>query len=539
MLYVYFFLILISILGYGFFVSTSIIHFNKSNLGYQGIVGLFSLLLISYISTQFIAHNIVFNTLVLLIGLIFFSMNIKKMHINKKSFQLFFFLTFLSLIFISIGKNHDDFFYYHFPYILILTEYAHPLGLGNMNHGFKTHSSIFLLSSLFHLPGANYNLFHLVPAYILIFSNYIILKLIFNKEIKKDYKFITFLSLSSLVFINIFFYRLGEHGSDRSAMILIIILIINIFYFINKKRKSKEAVDDNFLKIFTIIFTMIVSLKAFYLTYLIFFIPLILIVYKKKKSLRLFFNLNLLLCILLFGFVILTNFFNTGCLLFPEKRTCFFNMPWSISLETVEYLRIHYENWAKAGSGAGYSLNDEAKLEYISDFNWIYNWLDKYFFNKISDLLYSLGFIVLIFFILFKGSKSPKKYHRKYKIIFFSLILIFVLWFMLHPTLRYGGYHLFFLLIFIPVSLFLEKLSKNIKNLDNKIMVIVIITALLFIGRNSNRLIKEYKIYSYKPFTNVNYPLHDDGFRYRSIFKKKIKENQAIEIYKNRYIFYR
>ena len=64
------------------------------------------------------------------------------------------------------------------------------------------------------------------------------------------------------------------------------------------------------------------------------------------------------------------------------------------------------------------------------------------------------------------------------------------------------------------------------------------ITALIFIGRNSNRLIKEYKIYSYEPFTNVNYPLHDDGFRYRAIFKKKIKENQAVEIYKNRYIFY-
>ena len=59
------------------------------------------------------------------------------------------------------------------------------------------------------------------------------------------------------------------------------------------------------------------------------------------------------------------------------------------------------------------------------------------------------------------------------------------------------------------------------------------ITALIFIGRNSNRLIKEYKIYSYEPFTNVNYPLHDDGFRYRDIFKKKIKENQAVEIYKN------
>ena len=102
----------------------------------------------------------------------------------------------------------------------------------------------------------------------------------------------------------------------------------------------------------------------------------------KQSHVKLFFNLNLLLCTLLFAFVILTNFFNTGCLLFPEKRTCFFNVPWSIPLDTVEYLRIHYENWAKAGSGAGYSLNDEAKLEYISNLNWVNNWIDRYFFNK-------------------------------------------------------------------------------------------------------------------------------------------------------------
>ena len=537
MLFFYYPIILISILGYGFFVSNKIIKFKLSNLGYQGIVGIFSLLLISYISIQFIPHGIIFNLSVLLLGFFLFLFNFKKNITNVKNFKLLIIVVFLSLILILVGKNHDDFYYYHFPYILTLTEYTHPIGLGNMNHGFKTHSSIFLLSSLFHLPGAKYNLFHLAPAYILIFSNYIILKLIFNKEIKKNYKFITFLSLSSLVFINIFFYRLGEHGSDRSAMILIIILIINIFYFINKK--TKESADDNFLKIFTIIFTIIVSLKAFYLSYIIFFIPLVLNIYNKTKSVRLFFNLNLLLCILLFGFVILTNFFNTGCLLFPEKRTCFFNVPWSIPLETVEYLRIHYENWAKAGSGAGYSLNDEAKLEYISDFNWINNWVDRYFFNKISDLLYSLTFVAIIFFVLFKGSNCLKKYYRKYKIIYLSLILIFVIWFALHPSLRYGGYHLFFLLIFIPISLILEKLSKNVKNLDTKIIAIVIITAVIFIGRNSNRLIKEYKIYSYEPFTNVNYPLHDDGFRYRDIFKKKIKENQAVEIYKNRYIFYR
>ena len=67
----------------------------------------------------------------------------------------------ISLIFILVGKNHDDFYYYHFPYILNLTEFPHQIGLGNLNHGFKTHSSIFLLNSMFHLPGTNYNLFHL------------------------------------------------------------------------------------------------------------------------------------------------------------------------------------------------------------------------------------------------------------------------------------------------------------------------------------------------------------------------------------------
>ena len=33
----------------------------------------------------------------------------------------------------------------------------------------------------------------------------------------------------------------------------------------------------------------------------------------------------------------------------------FSSLPWFIGTDTVEYLSLHYENWAKAGSGAGYS----------------------------------------------------------------------------------------------------------------------------------------------------------------------------------------
>ena len=64
------------------------------------------------------------------------------------------------------------------------------------------------------------------------------------------------------------------------------------------------------------------------------------------------------------------------------------------------------------------------------------------------------------------------------------------------------------------------------------------ITVLIFLGRNTGRLIKENKIYSYEPFKNVNYPLNNDSFRYQLRMQNEIKENKEKEIYKNRYIFF-
>ena len=103
MMLFYFPLILVSILGYGFFTSKKIIELRTSNLGFLGIVGIFFLLLISYISTQFIAHSIQFNSIVILIGLIFFLIYVKEFN-KEKSFKLLFLILFLSLIFILVGR---------------------------------------------------------------------------------------------------------------------------------------------------------------------------------------------------------------------------------------------------------------------------------------------------------------------------------------------------------------------------------------------------------------------------------------------------
>ena len=48
--------------------------------------------------------------------------------------------------------------------------------------------------------------------------------------------------------------------------------------------------------------------------------------------------------------------------------------------------------------------------DYIAYFNWLPNWIDKYF-NKVSDYLLSLVFLSLIFISIFYSNKKnfPKK----------------------------------------------------------------------------------------------------------------------------------
>ena len=142
-----------------------------------------------------------------------------------------------------------------------------------------------------------------------------------------------------------------------------------------------------------------------------------------------------------------------------------------------------------------------------------------------------------MFIATFKRSKLTKNFDRNYKTLFLILLVIFFIWFSFHPSLRYGGYHLFFFSFFIPLSIFLEKFNKNLENLGRKITIILVITTLIFVGRNISRLHKENKIYSYNLLKNVNYPIDKNlSFRYQKEMKNKIKKLQAKKIF-NKYMF--
>ena len=116
----------------------------------------------------------------------------------------------------------------------------------------------------------------------------LVLQIIFSKKYyrilkrKKKFVFLIIFSILSLSIINIF-YRLAEHGTDRSAQILILILVLELFKLINTNITQKKIDLSKLL----ILCTMIISLKVFYFIYLsVFFF--VVIFYQKNLSLFFF-----------------------------------------------------------------------------------------------------------------------------------------------------------------------------------------------------------------------------------------------------------
>lgn len=541
----YYFFIIFSLIGYGKFF-TKIFLNKKINEGYHGLFGLFFLIIYSYLSNIFYAHSIVHNLIILFPGFFFYFL-IEK---NQKSF--FFNLIIFSILFISIIiiKTHDDFPYYHFPYTYYLTQSNLSFGIGNFNHGFRTPSSIFYLNSLFYLPYLNFYFFHMGAILIMGFVNFILLSKLYEfKSEKIDFLF--YLSLLSVIFINTFFYRIGEHGTDRSAQILIFLFIIELFILL-KKRKLDEVL---FSKVIVLV-GLIISLKAFYVLYLS-YLGIIFIYFLKfynfKKLIFFIKNSIFFYFFLIILFLVLFVYFaNTGCLLYPVQITCF-DTSWSIPASEVTKMNNWYEQWSKGGAGPNFRVDDPQ--EYIKYFNWMTNWIEVYFFNKVSDFLLSLSLLALILFIIYFNFKKNKIFFQKeFWIIYIITFILFFEWLYNHPALRYGGYVLISLLIFIPFSIILSKNCHNKKSLIFRTKSLLILCLVIFIGRNFDRIDNEVSKYKFKPFLDNSFRISENHFRIQKNMDELVKnydlceekksaciKDLSLKVYKknNIYFFYR
>ena len=532
---VYYMLILVSVFGYGlFFLKLFKIKLDLINFGYTGLFGIYILIIYSYFSNLFIAHSEFHNFLVLFIGLILFIYSIKQKYFLYKNEITFSFVVFV-IIFIAVlqFKNHDDFEYYHFPYTYYLTQQSLHIGIGQFNHGFRTPSSIFYINSLFYLPYAKFYLFNFFSLFILGFANIILLKKIHNyfkfaSTKDKQLKLTHFLSLLSFVFINIFFYRISEYGTDRAAMILIFLFIIELLNFVNLK-----IIKTSNLFYIYLLGALIISFKAFYILYIIFVIPLFFYILKKKKnyiqtSYFLFFNKYFTLFLVLFFFIICTYFINTGCLIYPLSLTCFDEMSWSIPLTEVKQMSDWYELWSKGGAAPNFRIDNPET--YIKNFNRVSNWIYIYFFNKVSDFILGIILLISIFLFFFRKSFFKKAIinvdHHVY-LVYLLILILGIEWFFNHPALRYGGYHIIALLLFIPISIKLGSSQIDLKKYSKISIVLVSLTITIFLSRNISRIVNEVEQYSYKPIRQTYYFLNDNHFRIQK------QTDQLIEQYNN------
>jgi len=254
-------------MGYGLAINSISKKFKiTNNLGYIGLIGVLFLIIYAYVSSLFISHGQSHNVIILVIGIIFFVIFYFD-NSTQEGWSYFFLIFFILLIAAFIFKTHDDFLYYHFPYSYYLTENSLIFGMGNFDLGYRTPSSIFYLNSLFYLPFVKYYMFHMPAVLIMGFSNLTLLIKLKKNINSNQVNFVTYFTLLALIFINVFFYRIAEHGTDRSAQILIFLLFIEVMLLSN----FKINISNQTSKLYILI-GLIISFKAFYILYGIFFL---------------------------------------------------------------------------------------------------------------------------------------------------------------------------------------------------------------------------------------------------------------------------
>ena len=380
----YYYLILFSIIGYGN-ISSKLLK-RELSLGEIGFYGLISMILISYITNFIIPHNYIHNSILILVGIISFYFYIIKPELDKNLFFISLIVFAILFIGVLLFKNHDDFFYYHFPYTLSLIEHKKIIGLGHLEHGFRTPSSIFYLNSLFYLPLAKLSLINLGAIYYMGFSNIFFLEKIFFFLKKKKTNFLLFLSLASLLLINTAFYRIAEHGTDRSALILIFVLVIVYYQSLEYSKFFDRKKLINSYQNILVLLLLIISLKSFYIIYVIVLFAWLVqfrsILFKENLIKDLITNNFTYLFIFGIFIFLLTVFLNTSCIIYPASFTCFESMEWSIPVEQVKAMKAWYGLWSKAGATPNFRTSNPEI--YLSNFNWVENWVSTYFFTKIT-----------------------------------------------------------------------------------------------------------------------------------------------------------
>jgi len=472
----------------------SLINFKNKNQFLTNIFfGFISISIISTFVHFFFIINYFITISVFFIGLILHIKNYNYFfkYIIRKYYWVILIFFVLTPVFIS-QKYHEDFGYYHMPYIINLVNEKIIFGLGNLSDGF-IHNSIWLnVISVFYIE-KNYN-FVTLPTFLLyyIFIIYSVNQIIINN---KQY-YSNYFLLICIFYLILKFTRISEFGNDIPCLIY---SLLSVFFFLKYEEESFLLKKNFFffLHLSFVAFAVLLKFSVIPITILTLFV-----FFRDFKNLRKqIFQFNYFIIYFLVILFFVQQFIYTGCFVFPSKITCL-----DVSWFNNEFLNLNskLELVNKSYSAARNFISSD---EYLANFNWVPYWFDRNYLEIIEHLSTMLIPIIIFLLLSKNNNNNIKKTNNIHdlKIFIFFLIIGFTFWFSFSPVYRFGILYFVCLIFFFTAPLYRKKiLSKNL------FLTLLCLFLTFNFSKNISRIIQKNYINFGIDKVNNKYVLYDD-----------------------------
>ena len=492
---------MIYFISYSLFLFFSVIGIGKlTNLFFKnskiqeplyGILGLIYLTIFSTVFHFFFSLSEFINLSIFFIGFLFFLFNKDFLLLKKTDFYIFF--LFGLLLFFN-HKPHEDFGYYHLPYVINFNSEKIIFGFGNIADPYVWNSLWLNLLAIFNLPIVKYKLISLPSLLLLIYVVLYFFNYIKENLGKKKFNISVTFAIFFIFYTIIKFSRFSSYGIDIPSLLLIstlFLLLINIY----------ELSKINNIQFYTIIcislFLPLIKLSNFAV---IFILLIILIKFKSAISYIKILKISTV-PVFLVTIWIVQQFIYTGCLGFPTSVTCV-NVNWFnndiLNLgQKLEIINKGYSNFK-------YKSTILAE-NYIENFNWISHWFIRTK-TELSEHLIAILIVPLLMLIFSCFKLRRNKIKFEYLVLFFVYIIFSLIILEKSPLVRFGLATLF-LIIFCIFIYFLEI---NLQKLNKKLFFSLIFLSLVYSSTKNIVRIDNFN-YPYPTYIKSNFETKKTG----------------------------
>jgi len=351
---------------------------------------------------------------------------------------------------------------YHALSIRYIEEYSVIPGLGNLYHRLAFNNSWFISNAIFNMSFFGLMQFNVLGTFLLIFSGFYFLSGV-NSIINGNYRITNWIKLLYIPILLYSYYypHLGYTSSpspDTPSSIFTWILFI---FYINKYLRDKKLIFDTENVLLGLISIFLITVKLSVAPIIIPSIYILLMALKNKEVKKVLTTVIMFFIFLLPWFA--HNYYLSGYLVHPFPAVNIFNPEWKIPESVALNEKNSIQKWAKwpgwfrkpQVKNETTSKMENVKLESLTYSQWFDVWLKNQSFPKYKYVFYSIP-ILWILFLLVLGIKRKKilEGNADILIIYFTMIVGYLYWFISAPDLRFGwGFIFANLFIFIVVIL--------------------------------------------------------------------------------------